>query len=171
MRLSLLFSLAIGLVALLAVSERMPRWLGSDGALETQSRSGVARQAAHSKSLPIEIEPRDQGTPAKKEHGRIYKWRDARGGIHIATEPPPADIQAVIIPFVREHVARPTDHVTSAAQVNNKAVPAGSPSALLSVYTPEGFEDLLERVEETALKLRERNGQLKALEDQLQEHR
>lgn len=166
MRLSLLFSLAIGLVALLAVSERIPRWLGSDGAVETQERGGVVKQVARPKALPIEIESREQGVPLNKEHGRIYKWRDARGGIHITSEPPPENVQAVIIPFERERSAK-ADKATNSTKAMTKAVPAVSPSALMSVYTPEGFENLLDRIEATALKLRERSRHLEALEKQL----
>jgi len=184
-RLSLLFSLAIGLVALLAVSERIPRWLGNDGSLEAQSHRSVVKQVARSKTLstkalpietlPIEIGSRDQRTPPNKEHGRMYKWRDARGGIHIATEPPPKNVQAVIIPFVRERAGKPADKAAGTTKASTKAstgampalAPLLSPSALLSVYTPEGFENLLDRVEETARKLHERSSQLESLEKQL----
>lgn len=169
----MLFSLAIGLVALLAVSERMPRWLGSDAVIETPSRRAVLKQVARSKALPVAPESHEQGTVSHKEHGRIYKWRDARGGIHIATEPPPENVQATIIPFVRARPAKPAAVATNATKSSTKSssklmpgVPQ-SPSALLSVYTPEGFENLLDRVEETALKLRERSSQLEALEKQL----
>ena len=39
--------------------------------------------------------------------------------------------------------------------------------AALSVYTPAGFDELLQQVEETAVKLRDRNEYLETLEKQL----
>ena len=68
---------------------------------------------------------------------------------------------------MRERPAKSTQQTETAARTSNQTVPDLSPAALLSVYTPEGFDELLDRVEETAHKLHQRNHALEMLEKQL----
>ena len=162
MRLSVVFSLLLGLIALLAIVKRVPiDERGTAPVSKPAPVTGVIDTRAGQDARPrVQTRP-----PAPAEHGRLYRWRDPGGSIHFQTDPPPADVQAQIIPFVRrQSVAQPAlapQPVDSAPDILD-ALPAA-----LSVYTPAGFDELLQQVEETAVKLRDRNEYLDTLEKQL----
>ena len=162
MRLSVVFSLLLGLLALLAIVQRVP--------IDEHDTAPVAKPAPVAAAIDTRVGqdalPRVRTRPPRPaDNGRLYRWRDPGGAIHFQTDPPPADVQAQVIPFVRrQSVAVPAlapQPVDTAPDILD-ALPAA-----LSVYTPAGFDELLQQVEETAVKLRDRNEYLETLEKQL----
>ncbi len=100
--------------------------------------------------------------PAPPSEGALYIWRDERGVTQIRSEPPPQSVQPQVVPFER----KPARSETPGAEAVTEATPR-EPKSPLSVYTPEGMEDLMEQVEETARQLDERNQRLEELSKQL----
>jgi len=166
MRLSFLFSLVVAAVALLFIAQRVPT---AGRTSDSASNPGAITRITDARSTQ-DAGPRSEAPPpVLPARGRLYRWRDASGSFHYQTEPPPADVRADVIPFVRRQAV--------AAQ-NSPPLPLPLPTddapdiidalpGALSVYTPEGFDDLMRRVEETAVKLRDREQYLETLADQL----
>ncbi len=102
---------------------------------------------------------------ASKTEGYLYRWRDANGTIHIQSKPPGPELQATRITYQKQKVEKVE------AQAKVTPPPASKQHGLLakplSVYTPEGFEQLLDTVEETADKLQDRNQVLEKLSKDL----
>ena len=162
MRLSVVFSLLLALFALLAIVKRVSIDERATAPVSKLAPVAAAIDTRAGQDARSRVRTRP---PAAAEHGRLYRWRDPGGAIHFQTDPPPADVQAQIIPFVRrQSVALPAvalQPVDTAPDILD-ALPAA-----LSVYTPAGFDELLQQVEETAVKLRDRNEYLETLEKQL----
>ena len=97
--------------------------------------------------------------------GSLYRWRDANGTLHIESRPPSSDI-----PFETIEYATPvktTTPETSGESSTAENVGPQLPETPVSVYTPDGISELLERVDETAKKIEEREQLLNELEDEL----
>ena len=89
---------------------------------------------------------------------RFYRWRDATGHIHFSSTPPPVSVVAEEIPFVREvPVPEALADPLPGAIATGRGLDWAGP---LSVYTPDGFADLMDDVEETTKRLEERDQQL-----------
>lgn len=93
--------------------------------------------------------------------GRFYRWRDASGHIHYSSAPPPAAVVAEAISFVRrvpvpESVAGSTPGTTATDRNFELSGP-------FSVYTPDGFSDLMDEVERTSKQLEARDRQLETM--------
>lgn len=162
MRLRFVFSLLVGVAALLTVTQRFPR---DARVAEPAANANPVTPASDVLAVRV-VAPRvELPPPAPAVHGRLYRWRDERGAVHFQTDPPPAGVRVDVIPFVRQQPrAAPAPQ---ASAVDTVADIAESLPAALSVYTPEGFDDLMRRVEETAFKLRDRNQYIEALKKQL----
>ena len=162
MRLSIVFSLLVGLAALLTIALRFsPHELR----VESAAGAGIVKQAGKALAVPGDRAREAILPPVTAVHGQLYRWRDSRGAIHYQTDSPPPGVQADVIRFVREQAI-----VNDAAPAPmHGAIPdiVESLPGLLSVYTPDGFDDLIRRVEDTARTLRDRNVEIQKLEEQL----
>lgn len=203
MRLSLLFSLFLGLLALLTISKRLPfdSVTVNPPAAESPAQQFDAKVSTRAAAARVStIQPRQNNQPlmvaglaeaalppagsAPKNtaqlQGHMYKWRDSSGSIRYQSDPPPSNVQAQVIPFTRK-AAKDRDDGQGQALVVSATSPGlsaarplgaetdlkGALSGALSVYTPEGFDALIQRVEEIAVKLHERNQSILSLEKQL----
>jgi len=163
--LSLVVSLAVGafvLVMLFGTDER------SDRNTPSATVSVIAKQA------PSDIKTTSatkldsvlkSPSEASKTVGYLYRWRDANGTIHIQSKPPGPDQQATKITYQKQRIEKVED------QGKVTTPPASEQHGLLAkplaVYSPEGFEQLLDAVEETASKLQGRNQVLENLNKDL----
>ena len=98
--------------------------------------------------------------------GTMYRWRDPNGTLHIESEPPPSGVKSEAIEYtsVVERTPAETPEEQTTGGSSTKGEPSKDP---LSVYTPEGFSELLDRVDETAKRIDERDQLLKDLEGEL----
>ena len=165
MRLSFLFSLVVAAVAILFIAQRVPT---AGRASDSASNPGAITRIIEARSTQ-DAGPRSEAPPpVLPARGRLYRWRDASGSFHYQTEPPPAEVRADVIPFVRRQAVAAQNSPPSPPSPADGAPDLGDAlPAALSVYTPEGFDDLMQRVEETAVKLRDRDQYLETLADQL----
>ena len=149
--------------------------LGNAALVETPARASVAsyRQARAENSLParnrdsevaktIETLVTPQASAEPGPQGQLYRWRDKNGAIHIQNIPPPPSVTATRIPFAQS-MQWDTDSVDADHSI--ALVPAAANP--LSVYTPEGFGDLMQRLQDTAGALHEKNREFESLKEQL----
>ena len=157
MRLLLSLSLSLAVVALILtaiVGSGERRAGGKLSAPETDNGT-VTKATVHDPVSP---------PPSK---GYIYRWRDANGTIHIQSTPPPPDRQAVKIAYDKAEPPQPTEHKQVQAEAKDRPSVRDRVSNPLTVYTPEGFEKLLDAVEETAARLEQRDQVLDKLRKDL----
>jgi hypothetical protein len=140
----LLTLVVASLIVTWLVSTRLPRAIQS-----TQNNAALPES------------PQPTATP---DRGAMYIWRDSRGVTHIESHVPPDSVQAEVIRFERRSKDR--DTVASGA-TTTEAAPGVRPENPLSVYTVEGFEALMQQVEEMAQRLEQRNQRVKELSEQL----
>ena len=168
MRLSFLFSLLVAVVALVLFAQRLPT---AGRATESAANPGAITRTIDARSTQGAGSRGEAAPPVLPARGRLYRWRDASGSFHYQTEPPPADVQADVIPFVRRQAVAAQDSpplpLPSPLPMDDVPDLIDALPGALSVYTPEGFDDLMRQVEETAVKLRDRDQYLETLADQL----
>jgi len=122
--------------------------------------SGVATDVA----TDVAIQTHSGALPAK---GFLYRWRDAAGTIHIQSTPPAPDQPATKIAFDRtkQREAENPEPVGAGARTSSSV--RKRLAHPLSVYTPEGFEQLLKDVDATAARLQHRDQTLDRLREDL----
>ncbi len=109
----------------------------------------------------------DEHSDAKDQavrSGIIYRWRDANGTLHIESKPPPSGVQFETIDYTTQVEPPASESAVETTPNDAKGRLTGSP---LSVYTPEGITELMERAEETAKRINERDQLLNELEGEL----
>ena len=149
----------VRLIITLLVATLVVLWLISTQYPQAGQRISTALAPADRSSPAVANEK----TPPRK--GALYIWRDERGVTQIRSEPPPGSVEAQVLPFERR-IARadgdgaPQDTAAKAPTAQDLGLP-------LSVYSPEGFEALMQRVEETAKQLEQRNRRVEDLAEQL----
>lgn len=91
----------------------------------------------------------------------LYRWRDSRGGIHLTSQPPPAGTPVDVIPIggaVSPPPAAASERTLSeAARAPSPTAPANLAGRPLDVYTPQGFQELVERLGDTRRQMEERD--------------
>ncbi|MCU0934869.1 MAG: DUF4124 domain-containing protein [Gammaproteobacteria bacterium] len=102
----------------------------------------------------------------------LYRWRDGRGTVHLTSRPPPAGVPVEVIPLGAAAAApAPAPPAATAAETPSRAS-AASPADLagrpLDVYTPQGFQELVERLGEARRRMEERDRVLDRLQRELQ---
>ena len=164
-KLSLVASLAVGafvLVIFFGRSERSDLDMPSETVSVKPKQSAIDIKSKPTPKLENALKPSGE---ASETVGYLYRWRDADGTIHIQSKPPGPDVQATKITYRRQKVEKVED------QAKVTTPPASKQHGLLaqplSVYTPEGFEQLLDAVDETASKLQDRNQILDKLNQDL----
>lgn len=159
----LLLSMVLALVAVTALLPVLQRLGERDGAPASVVPSSTSRAQQGS--------PAETATPAEEtrtETGYLYIWRD-KEGVHIESLPPPEGVQVEVIPFERSVAVGepPTDAARAkTASVTDESLPSSEVNPM-SVYTPEGFEELLEHIDRTAGELKAREELLESLQDEL----
>jgi hypothetical protein len=97
----------------------------------------------------------------------VYRWRDARGTIHYESRPPADGVYAEVIEIRARDVA--PEEVMAPEQVAGRQ-PPGAPTpdrGPLSVYSTQGMEELMERLDGTLRGLDERARTMRELEKDL----
>jgi len=163
----LFWSLVLALIALGVALPFLDRVAEQAGAVAPEGRAPTA--------------PADRSDfldGAERKTGELYRWRDARGTLHIESAPPPPGIEAEVL---RYDVPAPVDGARARApglstEPGVPADPGADPGAgrrsdlgdhPLRAYTPDGLEALLDEAAETSRQLEERNRTLEALEGAL----
>ena len=157
----LLLSMVLALIAvtvMLPVLQRLdevdlPTTLPRHPGSTTPGQSAGAPET----SLPIQ-QPRT-------ETSYLYIWRDQKG-VHIESAPPPEGVQVETMPFERSILIEPPADAETAAPLAGEAPPVSGFDPT-SVYTPEGFEQLLKHIDRTAGQLRAREELLESLHEEL----
>ena len=98
------------------------------------------------------------------QSGTIYRWRDANGTLHLESKPPPSGVQFDTIDYTHRVEPPVSESGSETAAEDGKGTLSSSP---VSVYTPEGITELMERVDETAKRMNERDQLLNELEGEL----
>ncbi len=122
-------------------------------------RSADSRDAPLATAIP-DREPRPLRV-IPSEVVVVYRWRDARGTVHFETEPPPDGVEAEIIEMRRPARAVP---IETAEPEPERTAPLEEP---FSVYTPDGTDELLRRLDGTLDSLGERERTMRELEKDL----
>jgi len=105
--------------------------------------------------------------------GTLYRWRDAGGTLHIESSPPADRSRYEAIPYLSRRPAGPEQGADSIAGGNSRqsTPPTAKQQHLdespLSVYSPGGLNELLDRVQTTAGQLDERRQTFRDLKDDL----
>ena len=153
--LSLSLSLAVAALILTAIAGSGERRAGGKLSAPETDNGTVTKATVHDPVSP---------PPSK---GYIYRWRDANGTIHIQSTPPPPDRQAEKIAYDKAQPPPAAEQKQARAETDDRPSVRDRVSNPLSVYTPEGFEKLLETVEETATRLKQRDQVLDKLSKDL----
>ena len=115
------------------------------------------------KGLPLMDEGSDVEEQAVRS-GSIHRWRDANGTLHLESKPPPAGVQFETIDYTTQVEVPVSESAPETALGDAKG---NLPNSPVSVYTPEGITELMERVDETAKRINERDQLLNELEGEL----
>ncbi len=113
--------------------------------------------------------PPGPGASPPSPNAAIYRWRDDRGGIHLTSQPPPAGVPVDVIPIGGATSPPPAP----ARAPEGEPRPPPSPRAAdlagrpLEVYTPQGFQELVERLGDTRRAMEERDRILDQLQREL----
>ena len=123
-------------------------------------------------TLPSETLQEPEVSPADGEVGRLYRWRDANGTLHLESNPPSDGSPYETITYTKP-IPEESEEATDTGHEQPQKMPEDIPAAQelldnpLKVYTPEGFDQLLEQVDKTAQQLNERDRLLETLGDDL----
>jgi hypothetical protein len=159
----LLFSMILALVAVTALVPVLRGLVERDTVPLSLKPDSTGR--SHGDSISeTDIPPIE----TKTETGYLYIWRD-KDGVHIESVQPPEGVQAELVPFERsvvvEQAPAETDVPHSPAAIDGSLSDPGRTP--ISVYTPEGFEQLLEHIDRTADQLKAREELLESLQNDL----
>lgn len=158
----LLFSMILALVAVTALVPVLQGLVGRDSAPLSLTSNATSR--------PQRDSTPETAVPAKTttETGYLYIWRD-KDGVHIESVPPPEGVQVERMPFERSVVIEepPTATVDPETMAVTDGLLSSPDFTPMSIYTPEGFEQLLEHIDKTADELEAREELLESLQDDL----
>lgn len=104
---------------------------------------------------------RDETSPAEVQ---VYRWRDASGTLHIESRPPPAGTQAEVLTFRGQKRPPVAEPASSDERQSRPSDPVRQP---LSVYTPDGLDQLLDRLDQTIEQMDERRSMMEELQKDL----
>ncbi|MGI9336309.1 MAG: hypothetical protein ACR2RL_24430 [Gammaproteobacteria bacterium] len=125
--------------------------------------------AREHKPRRVQQAPSGQAAPGEPTaRVTVHRWVDRNGTVHYETAPPPAGVRSQALVFEGRRQPEPTDTVVPGPP----ALPAPESDTSLadnpySVYTPEGFEELMQRVDETVKRLGERRETYEKLKQSL----
>ena len=133
--------------------------LGGTGEQQTVLPSGLSKNQSDAAE--------EENATAKTQTGTLYRWRDADGTVHIESSPPPAGVEFEAITYQGQTGetnadAAPQTTINSSADAQEKRL-----DPPLSVYTPEGINELMDQVDQTAKQMGERDKLLEVLQDDL----
>ena len=120
-------------------------------------------------------EPRNHKTPVARpeplrqtERVTVHRWVDRNGTVHYESKPPPRGVSSQALVFEGR---RQRDPAPAAAQEPARAPAPVSETSLAdnpyAVYTPEGFEELMQHVDDTIKRLGERKETFEQLKEAL----
>ena len=117
----------------------------------------------------------EQTAEEAPEIGTMYRWKDANGTLHIESAPPPVGTEVEVIAFTKDASTVTEKSLDEADPSAGQAAPTGasatpSPTLVrdpLSVYSGDGIDELLQRVDDTAKQLQERKKTFDELKEQL----
>ena len=156
------------LVALLVVLAVALPFLAETRTEDGDAPDSTGRKADASPSFWSSVVPKLTGQAEEKpaEEVSLYRWRDADGSVHIESYPPPPGTRAEIIRVEKpaKTTAVPEEQAPAPRQPKSDTGLTRNP---LSIYTPAGAEELLERVDDTLKLLEDRRKDLEEMKDQL----
>ncbi len=129
--------------------------------LERLGTEVAPRLAPLTQESSTPAEPRE---PSGREEGTFYRWRDADGTVHIESSPPPLGTRYESIDFVR---ASPPDSLRSPPPSPESDRSSRLDLNPIRVYTPEGIDELVNRVDETAKQMQQRREIYEQIKDDL----
>ena len=133
--------------------------------LSDQQSQRAARKPTASASKPATCSISSSATSTTSASIELYRWVDAEGTIHYEMQPPP-DGRAQILTVPIE-----PDETHSGVQQQRSARSGGASGLLdsspMSVYTPQGQEELMRRLDQTLDALGERQELMQDLKKDL----
>lgn len=111
------------------------------------------------RSSPSSEPDREQAPVA----GTFYRWRDANGTVHLESTPPPVGTAFEAIGYQTKSPSSPEAATVQSPQDTGAQLDENP----LRVYTPDGIEELMKQVDQTATQLKNREKALEQLKDQL----
>jgi hypothetical protein len=94
----------------------------------------------------------------------VYRWRDAKGTLHLESAPPPMGVEHEVLTMRGEKRVE-VERDGSGSAAGSEATDLGSNP--LSVYTPAGSDELMKRLDDTLERMQEQQHQMQELEQQL----
>lgn len=146
------------LVVVVMLTVSLPLLRGLTGALGARSTGSTGAPGAATAPAP-EVRVIDP------EPVTVYRWRDASGTVHFETRPPAPGVAAEAIEMRRPPVAEVVEEPAPGAAGGR--TPAALDDDQPSVYTREGMEALMERLDTTLDSLGARERTMRELEKDL----
>ena len=129
----------------------------------------VAPQIAETKT-PASAGKEKGETRTVTELVEVYRWVDSKGTIHYSTSPPPAGTKVEVVTMKKkvEVASGPESRTQSIGKTASKQSKVTSlADSPFSVYTRDGQEELMQRLDETVEVLREHQSVTQQLEKDL----
>ncbi len=162
--LGLIMSLAVGAVLLVVLMDKSKQQAFVDPsptkAVPKQAPTIIRAKTGEAVQLPAE-------SSLTETKGYLYRWRDADGTIHFQSAPPDPELQTTKIPYDKQKIEPLPPTVRDNTPAQDASPRYDQTSNPLSVYTPEGINQLLDQVDETAARLKQRNQELDRLRQDL----
>ncbi len=157
-----LLSVVVMLTLSLPILTRLQHTLETD---PVESRIAGAK-------TPVAAGKEEGETRTVTELVEVYRWVDSNGTIHYSTSPPPAGIEAEVVTMRKkvEVASEPESRTQRTGKTAGKSEESKATSLAdnpFSVYTRDGQEELMQRLDETVEVLREHRRVTQQLEKDL----
>ncbi|MCH9675362.1 MAG: DUF4124 domain-containing protein [Gammaproteobacteria bacterium] len=104
-------------------------------------------------------------SPPPPVPGVMYRWKDAKGTLHLTSDTPPSGVHAEVIAFTR---TKPAATLTAIPELSRPADRSAAPRRPAAYeWLPQSMDELLEQVGDTLEQLQHRRDYLEVLQKDL----